>query len=98
MELVAKVSDIFHINGRGMVLALEFPSKTANIAIGDQIELKSPGGSFTEAKIGVISHLNRGSRTRGGWGIMLAPPLNEEEFERGTEIWLVSRPEKLPKG
>jgi len=48
---MARVADNIRITGRGVILVLDFASETARARVGDQIELKSLGGSFTEAKI-----------------------------------------------
>ena len=97
MELMARVADNIRITGRGVILGPDFASETARVRVGDQIELKSLGGSFTDAGILGVSHLRPLKGPKSSWGIALAPPLNEEEFEQGTEIWVVLPREIKPK-
>lgn len=89
LELVARVGDVLRITGRGVVLALDFASQTAKVQVGDLVQLKSADGTITESKIHGISHLKPLKGYKSNWGIMLAPPQNELDFEQGTEIWVV---------
>ena len=98
MELIAKVSDCLRITGRGVVLQFEWASPAGKVRVGDDIQLRSPNGKLTDAKILGVSHLRpiKPSK-RNNWGITLAPPLHDQEFERDTEIWAVVPHETKPK-
>ncbi len=98
MELVAKVSDCFRITGRGVVLMFEWASPTGKVRVGDEIQLRAPSGDLTDAKINGVSHVKplKPSK-RNNWGITLAPPLHDKDFERDTEIWVVVPHEAKPR-
>jgi hypothetical protein len=54
------VDDIFEISGRGIVLSFDFSKSLGpNVAarVGDQIELRTPGGSTLQTEIRGIEHL-----------------------------------------
>ena len=98
MELVAKVSDCLRVSGRGVVLMFEWASPTGKVRVGDEIQLRAPNGELTDAKIRGVSHVKplKPSK-RNNWGITLAPPLHDQDFERDTEIWVVVQLDTRPK-
>jgi hypothetical protein len=68
----------------------EWASPTGKLSVGDQIQLKSVNGEITGAIINGISHCKPIKPTkRNNYGITLKPPLDYQEFERDTEIWVV---------
>ena len=99
MELVAKVSDCFHIAGRGVVLMFEWASPTGKVRVGNEIQLKAPNGDITNAKICGVEHVKRLKPCLGNnLALMLAPPLHNKEFERDTEIWVLGLNDSNEKG
>jgi hypothetical protein len=93
VELVARITESFRVTGRGTVQAFEFVSETAGLRVGDRIQLKIAQAETYDAVIRGIEHLRRNLRRinpapGANYAILLAPPLDDHLFEKGTEIWV----------
>jgi len=87
---VSKVLDVFHIKGRGVVIALDPETWTPDVKIrqDDKIQLRTPDGTSFEANIVSIGSLC-GPNVRCKTGVALAADITAAQIPEGTEMRLV---------
>lgn len=96
MVFVAKVADIFHITGRGVVIVIDRDTWAPDVKIRnrDKIQLRTPDGRIFDTEIASIEFLSRPrlQRNRDNTGVVLPASIKVDQIPAGTEIWLLQDP------
>jgi hypothetical protein len=87
MELFAKITDSFSIEGRGLVVTIEFISQTLKVRVGDKARLKTPDGRTSETNIRGVE-FGCGPNSRGITAFLLSPETTKADVPQDTEVWL----------
>jgi len=86
MELIAKVTDVFTITGRGVITIFEFTSPTGKVKVGDRVRFDNPDGRVVEATVRGVEYAC-GPKVHCSTGLLLNPEIVKNDVEKGAQIW-----------
>jgi translation elongation factor EF-Tu-like GTPase len=97
MELLAKVTDVFTITGRGVVAMFEFVSPTGKVKVGDRVRFHNPDGRVVEATVRGVE-IACGPKVHCSTGLLLNSEISKNDVDKGAQIWLFPREQTVKTG